>query len=175
MANGVREAITKSTLAEYDSNELNGTGVLDPSCGSGTFLYFSTLRILQSEAMERQAIPLRKQASVVARLVNGIDVHPVAAEMARATLMRALRWDPGKGIQSLRIYEGDSLQIRNYEDSLFTPGEEQYTYESPRGVRVHLPQSFVRRQDFAESVRRLVHTAVDSNPCPEDIVFSCSA
>jgi len=84
------DAVESAIRAEREPDAINGIGVLDPSCGSGTFLYFAALRILESEALKEQYLSAEDSAKVVARLVNGIDVHPVAAEMCRATLMRAL-------------------------------------------------------------------------------------
>ena len=71
-----------------DGKVLNGIGVLDPACGSGTFLYHAARRI--SGANVLRTVPPGKRALAVARLVHGIDIHPVAVEMAKATLLRAL-------------------------------------------------------------------------------------
>ena len=83
---------------------------MDPTCGSGTFLFHAARRILASPASE--GLPPAKQAAAVSMLVNGIDVHPVAAELARATLLRALPAPPPDGEASLRIYQGDALLAR---------------------------------------------------------------
>lgn len=165
-------SITSALRSETDSRALDGVGVLDPACGSGTFLYFAAQRLMKSHAMAKQGLTAAEKSNVVAKLVNGIDVHPVAAEMARATIMRALRWEPGEGIRSLRIYEGDSLQLRSHEDSLFTPGPDEVVFESPQGDKILLPHAFLYRTDFAKSVRRLVETAVQGNDCPDDIIAS---
>jgi len=166
-ANAVESAIRARTNPEA----LKGVGVLDPSCGSGTFLYFSALRILESEALKAQHLSPEDNARVVATLVNGIDVHPVAAEMCRATLMRALARLPAPSY--LQVYEGDSLQIRENVPSentqLFAHGENQMSFRSPGGYEVILPSSFVQSTRFAESTRRLVEAALHKNPCPPDI------
>ena len=82
-------------------------GVLDPACGSGTLLYHAARRILDAPAL-RDARSAR-QADVAASLVHGIDVHPAAVEIARASLLRALPAEPGDGARALRIHEGDAL------------------------------------------------------------------
>ena len=99
-------AVREALAAERSHTELTGIGVLDPACGSGTFLYFAAQRLLQTPLLADLS-PAR-QAAVVARLVNGIDVHPVAAEISRATLLRALPAQPPDGKSSIRVYEGDS-------------------------------------------------------------------
>ncbi|MCY4261999.1 MAG: N-6 DNA methylase [Candidatus Dadabacteria bacterium] len=84
------ESAAKAALRSLDGDgeALNGIGVLDPACGSGTFLYHSARRI--SGALALRTIPPGRRAMAVARLVHGIDIHPVAVEMAKATLLRAL-------------------------------------------------------------------------------------
>lgn len=80
------EAALKSIDGDADS--LNGIGVLDPACGSGTFLYHAARRIASASVLRSETPD--KRAHAVAKLVHGIDIHPVAVEMARATLLRAL-------------------------------------------------------------------------------------
>ena len=79
-------AIERAEDANRNGTLLVGTGVLDPACGSGTFLYHAALRILQAPGMS--TLRPEQQADVAALLLNGIDVHPVAVEIARANLMR---------------------------------------------------------------------------------------
>ena len=84
------ESAAKAALRSLDGDgeALNGIGVLDPACGSGTFLYHSARRI--SGALALRTVPPGRRAMAVAKLVHGIDIHPVAVEMAKATLLRAL-------------------------------------------------------------------------------------
>ena len=163
-------AIDAALAATHDPNILNGTGMLDPTCGSGTFLYHAARRILNSGAMKRQGLSPVHQADVVSTLVNGIDVHPVAAEIARATVLRALPAGPSEGSAAIRVYEGDALLIRTHdEDSLFTPKEDELRFETPSGGEVFLPRSFVNLPEFAESLRRVVVAATNRNAIPADI------
>ena len=71
---------------------LDGIGVMDPACGSGTFLYYAVRRLLSSESMRHQVAS--KQAEIITNLVHGIDIHPVAFEFSRATVQRALPAPP---------------------------------------------------------------------------------
>ena len=87
--------------------------VLDPSCGSGTFIETAIERIL-SRAVELSATEtLRKlQQNVV-----GIDIHPVAVQLAKATwvmaaadIIRTARDEnAGAGAITAPIYSGDSM------------------------------------------------------------------
>jgi hypothetical protein len=85
--------------------------VLDPACGSGTFLFHSVRRFLNTadeEGMENSAA-----LTGVCRAVSGIDVHPVAVTLARVTYLLAigksrLRGDRGELL--IPVYLGDSIQ-----------------------------------------------------------------
>lgn len=84
--------------------------VLDPSCGSGTFLFHAVRRLI---AAGRQAgVPPAEIVATCAERVFGIDVHPVAVALARVTWLLAL----GDLVQdrpptlSVPVYMGDSMQ-----------------------------------------------------------------
>ena len=90
--------------------------VLDPACGSGTFIETVVERII-SDAEDLSANEtLRKlQDNVV-----GIDIHPVAVQLAKATwvmaandtILAARAEGMGSGAVSAPIYLGDSMQLR---------------------------------------------------------------
>ena len=164
-----------SAALTVDSAALDGVGVLDPTCGSGTFLYFAAGRILNSNAMEKRKLNPIKQADIVAKLVNGIDVHPVAAEMARATVLRALKRAPGEGVNALQIYEGDALLVEKRDRLFFEHRDGTLFFNSPKQRDFTLPDSLLDQPDFAESVRRLVETAHCGEEVPSDILASCNA
>jgi methylase of polypeptide subunit release factors len=84
--------------------------VLDPSCGSGTFLFHALRRLI---AAGREAeLPPVEIVAICADRVFGIDVHPVAVSLARVTWLLAL----GDLVQdrpptlSVPVYMGDSMQ-----------------------------------------------------------------
>ena len=114
-------SIRKVLKARRKGRRIEGVGVLDPTCGSGTFLYHAAKRLLAcSEASNLSDID---KADVVCALVRGIDINPVAVEMARATLLRALPVEPSPRT-TIHVYEGDALMIRRHVFSLF-PTEDQ--------------------------------------------------
>jgi len=84
--------------------------VLDPSCGSGTFL-FQALRHLIRAGREA-GVPHADIVAACADRVFGIDVHPVAVALARVTWLLAL----GDLVQdrpptlNVPVYMGDSMQ-----------------------------------------------------------------
>ena len=101
--------------------------VLDPSCGSGTFIETAVNRILDHAGKLSATEKLRKlQENVI-----GIDIHPVAVQLAKATWVMAaaktIRKLPGKrtltaGTVSAPIYLGDSMQLR-YDTGTLTASQ----------------------------------------------------
>jgi hypothetical protein len=84
--------------------------VLDPACGSGTFL-FHAIRLLLTAA-DAAKLPKHQAVEKCGALVQGMDIHPVAVIFARVTWLLAL--GPAiasrKGVISVPVYLGDSLQ-----------------------------------------------------------------
>ena len=161
-------AIAAAIADERNQARLEGVGFLDPACGSGTILYFAAQRLLGAPALEGHTAARR--AAVVARLVNGIDVHPVAAEISRATLLRALPAEPPGGKAGIRIYEGDSLLVNaDDETSLFRPMNGEIRIVTPQGRELLLPRSFVDLPTFTDDLRRLVQEASTGRPLSADI------
>lgn len=84
--------------------------VLDPSCGSGTFLFHALRHLI--EAGLAAGMPPSEIVATCADRVFGIDVHPVAVALARVTWLLAL----GNLVQdrpatlTVPIFMGDSMQ-----------------------------------------------------------------
>ena len=84
--------------------------VVDPACGSGAFLFHAVRRLLAAADAAGSS-----NADALARCcdrVLGIDVHPVAVQIARVTYLLALgdRLNAQRGTVTLPVYLGDSLQ-----------------------------------------------------------------
>jgi len=88
------------------------TRVLDPSCGSGTFVFHAVRNYLA--AADEAGIPSHEALAGVVSRVVGMDVHPVATTLARTTYLLAIGGrrinDPRRGPIAIPIYLGDSLQ-----------------------------------------------------------------
>lgn len=163
----LEDAIQRADDAIQNKTPFQGTGVLDPACGSGTFLYHAALRMLEAPAM--QDLQLTQKADVVALLVNGIDVHPVAVEISKANLMRVLPAEPTAGESAIRVYLGDSLQVGEekvggVQKRMFD--DKSMTLVTPKGGKILIPLEFVRQDGFDDSMRRLVEAAVARKPVP---------
>ena len=84
--------------------------VLDPGCGSGTFL-FHAIRNFLAEAKDADMARERRAAEVCAHIA-GTDIHPVAVIIARVTYLLALV--PAlsqRGALSIPVYLGDAMQL----------------------------------------------------------------
>jgi hypothetical protein len=85
--------------------------VLDPACGSGTFLFHAIRRFLSEAADSGMAANTR--AAEVCAHIAGTDIHPVAVIIARVTYLLALA--PALGARSgslaIPVYLGDAMQL----------------------------------------------------------------
>jgi len=95
--------------------------VLDPACGSGTFLFHAVRAYL--DAVGATDIGPGAAATQATEHVFGIDVHPVAVTLARVTYLLALGTArltaPDRGELTVPVFLGDSLQWERHAD-LFT-------------------------------------------------------
>lgn len=84
--------------------------VLDPACGSGTFLFHAVRRFLA--AADAASIGNREALRQCVRQIVGIDVHPVAVQIARVTYLLALGEErlQDRPHLAIPVYLGDSLQ-----------------------------------------------------------------
>ena len=85
--------------------------VLDPACGSGTFLFHAVRGVL-AEA-EDAGIPRGERAAIAAQQVTGMDIHPVAVIIARVTFLLALApaLSGRSGGFGVPVYLGDAMQL----------------------------------------------------------------
>jgi SAM-dependent methyltransferase len=85
--------------------------VLDPACGSGTFLFHAVRHHLA--AAGNAGTDDRRRAEAACALVAGVDIHPVAVIIARVTYLLALgeALTTRSGSISIPVYVGDSMQL----------------------------------------------------------------
>ncbi len=95
--------------------------VLDPSCGSGTFLFHAARRYLA--AAEAAGTPLANALAGLTSHVLGMDLHPVAVTLARVTYLLAIGRErlthPDRGPIQVPVYLGDAVQWRREAKDLF--------------------------------------------------------
>ena len=92
--------------------------VLDPSCGSGTFLFHAVRRYLKAaqEAGHSNTVALQGVVGSIA----GIDLHPVAVTLARVTYLLAIGTDrlqdPDRPALRIPVFIGDSIEWGQRQD-----------------------------------------------------------
>jgi hypothetical protein len=133
--------------------------VLDPSCGSGSFLRATIAHQLAANPNSTDATRLRQ----ILENVVGIDIHPLAVTISRATYLLAIR--------SLVKSSRRPIQIPVYlADSLFLPAEvKQYSLGEVPGFeirfgdrKVSIPEELVKRPElFDPAITAAAHIAVD--------------
>jgi SAM-dependent methyltransferase len=138
--------------------------VLDPACGSGTFIVAAVERFMAA-ARESALEPLE----ILGRLraaVTGIDVHPAAVHLARASWALAARDAVNAAADynteiSAPIYLGDALQLRYRTGDMFA--EHTVTVETRLAElgspTLDFPMSLVER---AETFDRLMADVADA-------------
>lgn len=92
--------------------------VLDPSCGSGTFLFHAIRAYL--DAADADSVPNGKALAGLTERVIGVDVHPVSVTLARVTYLLAIGAErlasDDRPPLSVPVYLGDSLQWEQHVD-----------------------------------------------------------
>jgi SAM-dependent methyltransferase len=99
--------------------------VLDPACGSGTFLFHAVRRHLR--AAQAAGVPTGEALASVTGQVFGLDLHPVAVILAQVTYLLAIgteRLAARTGRLSVPVYLGDSMRWEAAEENFLTPSGE---------------------------------------------------
>ena len=150
----------QETIAMAVANQLSGPAVLDPSCGSGTFMYHAT-QLLLEDARQHPELTGSPQAQVeiVNDLVAGMDLHPVAVELSKTTKMLAFA-DLGFSAQSVsadpNVHLGDSLQWETHRNQATIEFGEMV--EIPADDPEHpirLPSSLLLQDRFTQLLQRV--------------------
>ena len=143
------------TIVEELITDPQNTVAMDPSCGSGTFIECLVQNIIDHAHNQHPIDTLQKlQNNVI-----GIDLHPVAVQLAKATwvlnsheVINAARYGGHQNDISPPIYLGDSLQLRYERNVLTRPNHIALrTTEQLPGqtepVTFDIPMSLARQSD----------------------------
>lgn len=144
--------------ALISNSDLSGIGVLDPTCGSGAFLFYAARKIVDY-IESKHKVSKTRASDAAARLVHGIDIHPVAVEFSKVTLLRALKTSPRDGMSALKIFQGDALQIDWGGDGLIVD-ENIFQINSSKGKSIEIPKSFAMHEEFGTRVDDWANQAV---------------
>ncbi|HEX5325783.1 MAG TPA: N-6 DNA methylase, partial [Acetobacteraceae bacterium] len=136
--------------------------VLDPACGSGTFL-FHTIRLVL-EATRRAEWDDARMLEACAERVRGVDVHPVAVIIARVTWLLALGdlVHRRAGDLHVPVFLGDSLQW-----NVRPLGGERYVEVAVPDERpLRVPAGFAEDQAKYEPGLRALSDGLDDDASP---------
>ncbi len=138
--------------------------VLDPACGSGTFLFHAVRRFLDA-ADEARLSPAEAIRRCLEHVI-GIDVHPVAVLVARVTYLLAIgdeRLRNRTEAIALPVYLGDSLQWNTRQ--MFAHLD--VVISVPDGPELHFPEALVDDPArFDDAVGRMLELS-GQNASPE--------
>ena len=144
--------------------------VVDPACGSGAFLFHAVRRCLA--AAEAAGMSNREALDRCCDRVLGIDVHPVAVQIARVTYLLAFgdRLNRERGPVTLPVYLGDSLQW-NTEPFL---ADRDVLIEAPpddetgaKGETLHFPGTIARDPAlFDRVISQMLEMSARESPQP---------
>lgn len=156
------DLVTKQAL-----NDNMDARVLDPSCGSGTFLFHAIRR--KRQAMEAAGVAASEIAARCTRTVHGLDVHPVAVIFARVTVLLALgpALSTRAGTLSVPVYMGNAMQwdVRPDEGDLVVHVPAA-TVGGPRAM-LRFPLEVCAQGDQLESILTDMQRASELGEAPD--------
>ena len=145
--------------------------VLDPACGSGTFIAEAVTHFIDAAARARL-----EPVETLDRLrssVTGIDVHPVAVHLARAAWVLAARPALQRAAEagysdtvSVPVYLGDALQLRFQAGELFAAHEVRVEVEDEQNTSLTFPVSLVERANDFDALMSDVADAIETGGDP---------
>jgi hypothetical protein len=164
------EYYTPDWLAQYIVNKLLDEGpkknVLDPSCGSGTFLVS-----VINHKKAKSGLRGRKLLEHISESVAGIDIHPLAVIIARANFLMALGElvKERAGPISVPVYLADAIRLPEPEEETIG-GLKTYTKTIDNKVKLYIPlmeeaavdEAVEAVRDFADHIAKGEHASKES-------------
>jgi len=139
--------------------------VLDPACGSGTFLFHAVRRLVAAGRAAGWAGPQILEAC--AEQVRGLDVHPVAVTLARVTWLLALGdlLTDRPAVLRVPVFLGDAMQwnLRRYV------GGADVLVEVPGEPPLQIPAGFAEDQAVFEQGLDALNQGLADGATPEAV------
>ena len=145
--------------------------VLDPACGSGTFVAEAVTHFIESA--KETSLDSRDVLEWLRFSIAGIDVHPVAVHLARSSWVLAAR----PAIQAAAndgyntdvtapIYLGDALQLRFRTGDMFAEHEVIIPVEDDQNTALVFPRTLVERAETFDSLMGDIAQAIERGTNP---------
>ena len=145
--------------------------VLDPACGSGTFVAEAVTHLIET-AKDRE-MNGKDTLDWLRIQVSGIDVHPVAVHLARAAWVLAAQpaiqaaVDEGFSASiTVPIYLGDSLQLRYRTGDMFAEHVVTIQVNDEQNTELVFPVSLVERPEDFDALMGDVSEAIEKGEHP---------
>ena len=126
--------------------------VLDPACGSGTFIAEAVAHFF--DAAKQSGLHPKQVLDRLRAAVTGIDVHPVAVHLARSAwalaakpAILAVKESGYDASGTVPVYLGDSLQLRFNPGDMFAAHEVRIAVEDEQNTELIFPATLVEQAD----------------------------
>ena len=162
--------LARTMVREVVTDPLN-QHVLDPACGSGTFVAEAVAHF--NEAAAKSSLDPKEALDRLRFSVSGIDVHPVAVHLARAawvlaaqpTIQAAVDYGLAANITA-PIYLGDALQLRFRTGDMFAQHNVTVQVEDEQNTELVFPVSLVERAETFDALMGDVAEAIENDDDP---------
>ena len=157
----VREVVTKP-LDQY---------VLDPACGSGTFVAEAVSHFIESA--NATDLDSKEVLEWLRFSVAGIDIHPVAVHLARAAWVLAAQPAIQAAVEdgfaaniTVPVYLGDALQLRFRTGDMFAEHNVTVQVEDEENTELVFPVSLVEHAETFDALMSDVAEAIEKGDDP---------
>ena len=162
--------LARTMIRELVTDPL-GQRVLDPACGSGTFVAEAVSHFIETaEAADWEP---REILNRLREAVTGIDVHPVAVHLARAawtmaarSVMNAAGAAGFDSPMSIPVYLGDSLQLRFRTGDMFAEREIRIQTHDENNTELVFPVSLVERAESFDALMGDISAYIERDQDP---------
>ena len=148
-----------------------GQYVLDPACGSGTFIAEAVTHFI--DTAKATALDPEEVLEWLRFSVTGIDVHPVAVHLARAAWVLAAQPAIEAAIEAgfaanvtVPVYLGDALQLRAETEGMFALHEVTVYVDDDRNTQLVFPNSLVYRAEIFDALMGDLSNAIEQGGDP---------
>ena len=162
--------LARTIVQEVVTQPLEQT-VLDPTCGSGTFVAEAVTHFI--EAAKDTTLDPKEVLEWLRFSVSGIDVHPVAVHLARAAWVLAAQPAIQAAVRdgfaanvTVPIYLGDALQLRFRTGDLFAQREVTVQVEDEQNTELVFPVSLVEDAETFDALMGDIAEAIENGSDP---------
>ena len=145
--------------------------VLDPACGSGTFVAEAVTHFIA--AANDAGMGAKDVLSKLRESVTGIDVHPVAVHLARSAWVLAAQPAIQAAVEhglaanvTVPIYLGDALQLRFRTGDMFARHNVTVQVEDEHNTELVFPVSLVERAETFDALMGDVAESIEAGDDP---------